>query len=438
LDSTSGVLESKALALDFFAFEIIIPNIMKKSFKIITFCCFYLPSVAWSYPYTEIYVFGDSLSDTGRLFEAIGIPPYPYYEGHSSNGPLWVEHLAELLELTYNPETNFAWAGALSGTTNSWDTIFPDVELSGLQQQVDQYLEDTTAADPNALYVVWAGANDFLGDLTAPQEIMTTAITNLLTAVTKLQNHGATHILVPSLPNLGKTPRVLASGASEIMSALTATYNQTLAENLQPFDVMQVDLPTSLEMITDSETVVDPIDFELTNFTEACFDSDLLMVCDTPDNYFYWDDIHPTTKGHFAMALVFRSAVAEPLYLVDSKVFFPIIEILSETNQLIFNVTMSLDPNDNRFALTANQSSIQTQITYSNLITSPNAREYPTFDQATGVLHIPIVHLATKEQDKINVSAKYSADLSLEPQTLGNPFKVPLFVLSNAELLLDE
>ena len=415
---------------------------MKKSFlfKIITICCFYLPSVAWSYPYTEIYVFGDSLSDTGRLFETIGIPPSPpYYEGHTSNGPLWVEHLAELLELTYNPETNFAWVGALTGTTNTWDATFPDIELSGLQQQVDQYLEDTTAADPNALYVVWAGANDFLDEITNPQETITTAITNLTTAVTKLQNHGAKHILVPNLPNLGQVPRTLASDVSGIMTVLTSTYNKSLAESLQPLEVMQVDMPTSLEMMADPETVFDPIAFELTNFTEACFDADLLIVCDTPDHYFYWDDIHPTTKGHFAIALVFRSAVADPLYLNDTKLFLPIVEILSETgNQLILNATMSLEPDDNRFALIANRSSIQTQITYQTLITSPNARQYPTFVQATGVLHLPIVHLATKEQNKINVIAKYTVDLSLEPETLGNPFKSPLFVLSDAVPLLDE
>jgi phospholipase/lecithinase/hemolysin len=422
---------------------------MKKSFlfKIITFCCFYLPSVAWSYPYTEIYVFGDSLSDTGRLFETIGIPPSPpYYEGHTSNGPLWVEHLAELLELTYNPQTNFAWAGALSGTTNVWNVTFPDMELLGLQQQVDQYIEDT-AADPNALYVVWAGANDFLDEITDPQETITTAITNLISAVTKLQNHGARHILVPNLGNLGKTPRALASGVSEAMSGLVATYNQALAESLQPFEVMQVDIPTSLEMMTDPETVLDPIAVELTNFTEACFNINLLKVCDTPDNYFYWDDIHPTTKGHFALALVFRSAVADPEYLVDivdTKLLLPLVEILSETgnNQLVLNAIMFLDPDDNRFALTAHRSSIQTQITYQSLITSPNARQYPTFDQATGVLHLPIVHFAMREvtenEDKINVIAKYTADLSLEPETLGNPFKSPLFVLSNAEPLLDE
>ena len=39
-------------------------------FKAILIILLYLPTQVWSYPYTEMYVFGDSLSDTGRLFQA--------------------------------------------------------------------------------------------------------------------------------------------------------------------------------------------------------------------------------------------------------------------------------------------------------------------------------------------------------------------------------
>jgi phospholipase/lecithinase/hemolysin len=32
-------------------------------------------------PYTQIVVFGDSLSDVGNVFAATGLPPAPYYQG---------------------------------------------------------------------------------------------------------------------------------------------------------------------------------------------------------------------------------------------------------------------------------------------------------------------------------------------------------------------
>ncbi|KAJ2667887.1 hypothetical protein GGH99_006550, partial [Coemansia sp. RSA 1285] len=46
----------------------------------------------------SLYIFGDSLSDTGRLHTmTFGlVPPEPYWEGRFSNGPLWIEYLALL------------------------------------------------------------------------------------------------------------------------------------------------------------------------------------------------------------------------------------------------------------------------------------------------------------------------------------------------------
>ena len=58
----------------------------------------------------EIYVFGDSLSDTGNLFLLTGgtssdvfttdpgksprLPTPPFYDGRASNGPVWIEQFA--------------------------------------------------------------------------------------------------------------------------------------------------------------------------------------------------------------------------------------------------------------------------------------------------------------------------------------------------------
>src|SRR4051812_11397557 len=61
-------------------------------------------------PFKAINVIGDSLSDTGRTFAAIGVPPPPYFNGRTSNGPLWIEYFAPSLRLTYNPLDNFSWA----------------------------------------------------------------------------------------------------------------------------------------------------------------------------------------------------------------------------------------------------------------------------------------------------------------------------------------
>ncbi len=48
--------------------------------------------------YSDIFVFGDSLSDSGNVFAATGgFPPAPYYDGRFSNGPTYAEDLAGML-----------------------------------------------------------------------------------------------------------------------------------------------------------------------------------------------------------------------------------------------------------------------------------------------------------------------------------------------------
>ena len=91
-----------------------------------------LPLKATAATFSQIYVFGDSLSDTGNSLKATGIPPSPpYFQGRSSNGPVWSEYLADDLGLTPQQQTNYAFGGANSGSDN---TLVPGLQgLPGLQ-----------------------------------------------------------------------------------------------------------------------------------------------------------------------------------------------------------------------------------------------------------------------------------------------------------------
>ena len=91
---------------------------------------------SYALPYGGMYVFGDSLSDTGDLFTfcksnaacptfPVGFPfapPIaPYDNGRFSNGPVWVEYLAQGLGLPAPAPSNvgganYAWGGAETGT----------------------------------------------------------------------------------------------------------------------------------------------------------------------------------------------------------------------------------------------------------------------------------------------------------------------------------
>src|SRR6266581_1659324 len=81
-----------------------------------------LPIAAHAGNFTDMFIFGDSLSDTGNLqvmttqlhqlnyfpFPYPTNPQTPYYQGRFSNGSLWVEDLAEEMGL---PAVNTAASG---------------------------------------------------------------------------------------------------------------------------------------------------------------------------------------------------------------------------------------------------------------------------------------------------------------------------------------
>ena len=65
-------------------------------------------------PFTHLFVFGDSLSDSGNISALTGglIPASPpYFNGRFSNGPIWVEHLAPALGFAFDSATDFALGG---------------------------------------------------------------------------------------------------------------------------------------------------------------------------------------------------------------------------------------------------------------------------------------------------------------------------------------
>jgi phospholipase/lecithinase/hemolysin len=192
-----------------------------------------------------MYVFGDSLSDTGNVFnasQATGtvFPPI-YFNGRFSNGPNWVDYLAEDLNLSPTPVTalglgipssqgiNFAFGGATTGLDNTIDPSLP-----GLQQQVGlftQLVPANQAANPDALYVLWAGANDYLpteSTTFTPFNTPETTIGNLSFALSTLAAVGAKNFLVVNLPELGELPLTNKTPISGSLNTLTSLHNTEL------------------------------------------------------------------------------------------------------------------------------------------------------------------------------------------------------------------
>lgn len=220
-----------------------------------------LASAAHAGPYSDMFVFGDSLSDTGNLNIVTGgtqpPPGQPYFGGRFSDGPLWVEHLAAGLGLPLGATpsllggNNYAFAGARTGTSSSPPGVL--AQVAGL------WAPSHGVADANALYVVAGGGNDMrdartafqtnsLADQAGRQSAAQAAVDNLFNSLAVLAGHGAKHVMLSNLPDLGLTPEAVLLGLGFSSSDVTARFNallmglESLAETTLGLDIDVLDL----------------------------------------------------------------------------------------------------------------------------------------------------------------------------------------------------
>lgn len=297
--------------------------------------------------FNGLTIFGDSLSDPGNLFGLTGFfPPFPYSEGRFSNGDLWVDYLVSDIGLNPTQVQNLAVGGATTGRDNGLDPLIGSLtgaasNLPGLLDEVDSYLGylGEGAANPNSLYVVWAGANDLFNlpsDPAAIPAFLATAVQNIATAISNLAARGADTFLVPNLPNLGLTPRTLGDGTSQQATALSLGFNTGLANALTALEqTLLIDIiPVDLFGLT-TEIIGAPAEFGFTNVTDPLLNQGLL---DDP-GYFWWDQQHPTTTVHALLADVFQTSLLEAGYLQPSDGAMP--ALASEALALSGAVTQS-------------------------------------------------------------------------------------------------
>jgi phospholipase/lecithinase/hemolysin len=277
-----------------------------------------VPSAASAAAYSQMIILGDSLSDTGNAFLGTGqtIPPSPpYFEGHFSNGPVWVERLAVALGVDAFP--------FLAGGTNF---AFGSAQTRDLLLQLSLFLSTAGfRADPEALYVIWGGASDIRqavravvmkgGNVAKAIGAVRDAARRIAEIAAILRGVGAKHFLVLNQPDIGLIPETTALGHEAVLLAshLTHTFNQTVDRTLNLLQFLfRIDL-TRLDTFALLNQVVNREFEEFTNVTDGCLDGDPLTfktdnVCSPEDRnefgvpaatgYVFWDNQHPTTAAH--------------------------------------------------------------------------------------------------------------------------------------------
>lgn len=276
--------------------------------------------------YTGMFVFGDSISDSGNVAAATGafsslptdnsfVPSLSYAPfGTFSNGLAWTTQLAGMLGLAANPfylgGTNFAFGGArISGA---------DVPVPTLTTQLGYFLGATGGVAPDgALYIVQGGANDARDAALAVgggADLFTTAgaagvayAAGIGSIVDQLQAAGAQHILVFNTPNIGVTPAAMAvPGGAYASAVVSGVMNGFLANRMA--GEAGVSVFDSYSFLT--YAVANPAAFGFANVTDACGAVVNGVDCNSA---LFWDGIHPTAKMHSAIAgAVFAQVVPEP------------------------------------------------------------------------------------------------------------------------------
>ena len=280
-----------------------------------------LPLKASAQNLDAFYIFGDSLVDNGNLFRVTGgrLPPSPpYFNGRFSNGPVWVELLGPKLGISENSINNFAFAGATTGTFNALSPLAGVSLPGGLALQINGFTSAPGPANPNGLYVLSAGGNDYVVQPTQLRTTDTTAVVNnLVGALTALTAEGATNFLVVNLPDLGQFPQEKELGTSAATNALVNSHNSNLRAALQSLaqnpslNIIPLDANALFR-----EVVAEPARFGFTNVTDRCFNQAAGTFCPNPDQYLFWDGLHPTAAGQRIIADYAAALITAPQSVV--------------------------------------------------------------------------------------------------------------------------
>ena len=296
--------------------------------------------------YSDIVIFGDSLSDPGNVFvitgevsvrpyDASNIPgaPYPIGGLTFSNGKTWAEYLSAELKLRGGTGpalrtsrfSNYAFGGARAASSAGGPF--------DMSAQVGQYFADAGGSvDGEALYTVFLGGNDIRDALSAFNEalqktliaggtmsealaagqaaaeaILADAVTTIADNIIALELQGARNFLVANAPNLGVVPAIIDLGtdAATLATQLSFSFNLALENALAsielalPVNITRFDVFTFI-----SSVAAAPDAFGIENVVDACLTPEVKKdaVCKKPDEYLFWDGIHPTKAGHKLLA----------------------------------------------------------------------------------------------------------------------------------------
>jgi thermolabile hemolysin len=290
---------------------------------------------------SQIFVFGDSLSDPGNFNTLSGgaVAAPPYVGGRFSNGAVYAEYFAAQLGFTVQnyvttpgslaPNAavvnayvsgqgiNFAFGGA---RTSNPAPALPPSALDQINLLGGIRVTSGVSVRSDALAILSIGPNDYFQGQTNPA----IPVANTATAITNLSNLGFRNILVLNMPNLGTTLSAAAAdiaqpGAAAALTALTVGHNTLLAQAIAN---LSATLPAEIQLFDTfgytNFVTANAAQFGFTNLTVPCLAPAFTggPVAANCTGAYFVDGVHPTTAVHALFGRqLFASSVPEPASL---------------------------------------------------------------------------------------------------------------------------
>ncbi|HAZ7572923.1 SGNH/GDSL hydrolase family protein [Legionella sp. PATHC032] len=311
------------------------------------------------------------------------LPGKPYWKNRFSNGRVWIEYLAEMLSIQKSDEEvylNKAFGGSWSATYDYQLTVWNLIRHPlgtiknlivgklippSLGLIVQAYLLEHEQLSDETLYFIYSGSNDYINVLFFEDnyntEVMSTYIDNVLdgmsSAVLKLANAGARRFVIMGIPHVGDTPKFVKTTDRDVLNAAVDLHNERLAKRV---DAWKERYPTADFLFVNTEQYLkkafeNPEKYGFYNVKDACIDVKFPMfnafihspfarnyvlqytqvlqyrdkqfapgennyhMCNEPEDYLFWDEIHPTTRAHNYLAYEVCLAMEEHGYEVTCK-----------------------------------------------------------------------------------------------------------------------
>lgn len=303
---------------------------MKKNFKFkvaILFTCIFVISGGIyllnkekaSEKFTQVFAFGDSYSDSGQakkistqIMASANRPDDAYlkpsdelyWEGRYSNGPTAVEVLSEKLGI---PLVNYATGGATTGEKNysEWMDHLGNTGVLGQIEKFENSLKEGKA-DPDALYFIFASANDYFTfmDYSLPgtvEEVADKAVDNINDAIKRLSTLGAKKFFVVNSSDLTLVPYEITTNRTESAEVFVKRVNKKLPESIKELQknskikIMMFDLPTISDNIVKNPSKYGLV--ELAKEAQSTY-PEVKPANANPEQYYFWDEWHYTATVH--------------------------------------------------------------------------------------------------------------------------------------------